>query len=185
MKRKRVTIKAFIEGDVYIDYPYEDVKFRFEKETGKVYQRWYGGRKWRSRATRSSITSPIRAGGQSPARNTSSIRVRQIRSLRSRITRLPTPPSQKGNIMKEVTKEEFKAIFIKYGKSQLPPKGEGYWNQVYEPRLKDNMRYIVRLPESPEEDQMMIVEDGNEIRLFFMTDDRVEAFFDFPGKDEL
>jgi hypothetical protein len=47
------------------------------------------------------------------------------------------------------------------------------------------MRYIVRLPESPEEDQMMIVEGGNEISLFFMTDDRVEAFFDFPGKDEL
>ena len=87
--------------------------------------------------------------------------------------------------MKEVTKEEFKAIFIKYGKSQLPPKGEGYWNQVYELRLKDNMRYIIRLTESPEEDQMMIVEDGNEIRLFFMTDDRVEAFFDFPGKDEI
>jgi hypothetical protein len=43
VKRERVTIKAFIEGDVYIDYPYEDVKFRFEKETGKVYQRWYGG----------------------------------------------------------------------------------------------------------------------------------------------
>jgi len=38
-----VTIKAFIEGDVYIDYPYEDVKFRFEKETGKVYKRRYGG----------------------------------------------------------------------------------------------------------------------------------------------
>ena len=30
-------------GDVYIDYPYEDVKFRFEKATGKVYQRWCGG----------------------------------------------------------------------------------------------------------------------------------------------
>ena len=91
----------------------------------------------------------------------------------------------KGNTMKEVTKKEFKAIFIKYGKSQLPPMGEGYWNQVYEPRLKDNMRYIVRLPENSKEDQMMIVEGGNEISLFFMTDDRVEAFFDFPGKDEL
>ena len=87
--------------------------------------------------------------------------------------------------MKEVTNEEFKAIFIKYGKSQLPPMGEGYWNQVYEPRLKDNMRYIVRLPKNSKEDNMMIVDGGNELRLFFMTDDRVEAFFDFPGKDEL
>jgi hypothetical protein len=65
-----------------------------------------------------------------------------------RKSRLPISPSRKGNIIKEVTKEEFKAIFIKYGKSQLPPKGEGYWIQVYEPRLKDNMRYIVRLPEN-------------------------------------
>jgi len=40
--RERVTIKAFIEDDVYIDYPYEDVKFRFDKKTGKVYRRWYG-----------------------------------------------------------------------------------------------------------------------------------------------
>ena len=40
--RERVTTKAFMEGDVYIDYPYEEVKFRFEKETIKVYRRWYG-----------------------------------------------------------------------------------------------------------------------------------------------
>jgi hypothetical protein len=40
--RKRVTTKAFIEGDVYIDYPYEDAKFRFERATLKVYRRFYG-----------------------------------------------------------------------------------------------------------------------------------------------
>ena len=38
-----VTMDAFLEGDVYIDYPYEDAKFRFEKATNKVYQRGYGG----------------------------------------------------------------------------------------------------------------------------------------------
>lgn len=39
-----VRLDAFMKAaDVYIDYPYEDVKFRFEKATGKVYQRWYGG----------------------------------------------------------------------------------------------------------------------------------------------
>ncbi len=42
MKREKVAMKAFIEGDVYIDYPYEDVKFSFEREAGKVYRRWYG-----------------------------------------------------------------------------------------------------------------------------------------------
>jgi hypothetical protein len=37
-----VSMDAFLAGDVYIDYPYEDAKFRFEKQTGKVYRRFYG-----------------------------------------------------------------------------------------------------------------------------------------------
>jgi len=42
MANKRVSTKDFIEGDVYLDYPYEEVKFRREHKTGKVFQRWYG-----------------------------------------------------------------------------------------------------------------------------------------------
>lgn len=38
-----VMMDAFLKGDVYIDFPYEKAKFRFEKDTLKVYQRWYGG----------------------------------------------------------------------------------------------------------------------------------------------
>jgi hypothetical protein len=37
-----VSLDAFQAGDVYIDFPYEDVKFRFEKRTRKVYGRFYG-----------------------------------------------------------------------------------------------------------------------------------------------
>ncbi|MCI0504143.1 hypothetical protein L0Y65_05540 [Candidatus Micrarchaeota archaeon] len=37
-----VSLDVFQAGDVYIDYPYEDVKFRFEKKTGKVFGRFYG-----------------------------------------------------------------------------------------------------------------------------------------------
>ncbi len=37
-----VPTAAFLKGDVYIDYPYEEVKFRYEKATNKVYRRWYG-----------------------------------------------------------------------------------------------------------------------------------------------
>jgi hypothetical protein len=33
---------AFLKGDVYIDFPYERAKFRYEKDTGKVYRRFYG-----------------------------------------------------------------------------------------------------------------------------------------------
>lgn len=35
-------LEVFLKGDVYIDYPFEDVKFRYEKQTGKVYCRFYG-----------------------------------------------------------------------------------------------------------------------------------------------
>jgi 16S rRNA G527 N7-methylase RsmG len=35
-------LDVFIKGDVYIDYPFEDAKFRYEKQTGKVYRRFYG-----------------------------------------------------------------------------------------------------------------------------------------------
>ncbi len=34
----------FRKRDIYIDFPYEDSKFRWEKETGKVYRRHYGKR---------------------------------------------------------------------------------------------------------------------------------------------
>ena len=37
-----VLMDAFIKGDVYIDFPYENAKFRFEKETRRVYRRFYG-----------------------------------------------------------------------------------------------------------------------------------------------
>lgn len=35
-------LDALKKGDVYIDYAYEDAKFRYEKRTGKVFRRFYG-----------------------------------------------------------------------------------------------------------------------------------------------
>ncbi len=38
-----VSIEAFGEGhDVYIDYPFEDMMFRYEYQTGKVFRKFYG-----------------------------------------------------------------------------------------------------------------------------------------------
>ncbi len=37
-----VLMDAILEGDVYIDYPYEKAKFRYDKATKKVYRRFYG-----------------------------------------------------------------------------------------------------------------------------------------------
>ncbi len=33
---------AFLAGDVYLDFPFESAKFRYEKATGKVFRRFYG-----------------------------------------------------------------------------------------------------------------------------------------------
>ncbi len=33
---------ALLEGDVYLDFPYESAKFRREQATGKVFRRFYG-----------------------------------------------------------------------------------------------------------------------------------------------
>jgi len=36
-------LEVFREGrDVYIDYPFEDVMFRWEHKTGKVFRKFYG-----------------------------------------------------------------------------------------------------------------------------------------------
>ena len=37
-----VLMDAFLTGDVYLDFPYESAKFRFEHDTRKVYRRFYG-----------------------------------------------------------------------------------------------------------------------------------------------
>ena len=37
-----VKLELFRKGDVYIDYPFEDMKFRFDKASNKVFVRFYG-----------------------------------------------------------------------------------------------------------------------------------------------
>lgn len=37
-----VSLEPFRQGDVYLDYPFEEMKFRFEHATGKVFARCYG-----------------------------------------------------------------------------------------------------------------------------------------------
>jgi hypothetical protein len=46
------------------------------------------------------------------------------------------------------------------------------------------MKYLAEEPKTPEHTRMMIVTDygRNEYRLFFMTEESEESFFDYPGK---
>ena len=86
--------------------------------------------------------------------------------------------------MKEVTKEQFKEIYFKHGGGEATGWGLEYWKQFFENEKKQGMKYLVEEPKTPEHNRMMIVTDygGNEYRLFFMTEESEESFFDFPGK---
>lgn len=38
-----VSLDLFLRGDVYLDYAFEDMRFRFEKATGRVFCRFENG----------------------------------------------------------------------------------------------------------------------------------------------
>jgi len=43
-RAETVKLELFRQGDVYIDYPFEDMKFRFDKASNKVFVHFYGKR---------------------------------------------------------------------------------------------------------------------------------------------
>ena len=55
---------AFIKGDVYIDYPFEGAKLRYEKASEKVYRRFYGEAEDEILASSSLYNDAIRTGKQ-------------------------------------------------------------------------------------------------------------------------
>jgi len=59
-----LTSAAFRTGNIYLDYPYEDAKFRWEKQTGKVYRRFYGKREVIIDHTSDLFNEAISAGEQ-------------------------------------------------------------------------------------------------------------------------
>ena len=63
--------------------------------------------------------------------------------------------------MKEVTKEEFKKVFLKYGKTS-DGWGQDYWYKCYEVPKRSNLIYLVQLPSNSNETRMMIVDDYSE-----------------------
>ncbi len=85
--------------------------------------------------------------------------------------------------MKEVTKEQFKEVYFRLGGGQ--GWDADYWNKFFEVDTRPGMKYLVEEPATPEHTRMMIVTDFgmNEYRLFFMTEESEESFFEFPDKD--
>jgi hypothetical protein len=87
---------------------------------------------------------------------------------------------------REVGKEEFKEIYFRLGGGPRSGWTEDYWRNHFEKDAQPGWKYVIEEPKSPAHDSMMIVADGEakEHRLFFMTEDSMESFFDNPGKDD-
>ena len=78
----------------------------------------------------------------------------------------------------QVSKSEFKNLYFRYAQ---PNSGwtEDYWNQLFESREDDE--YYFEAPESLLAKRMMISSGQNMHRMFFLTEDAEEAFFQKPG----
>lgn len=85
-------------------------------------------------------------------------------------------------VEREITKEEFKRLYIRYGQSK-PGTGwtKEYWNHFY--KHEAGVRYFFTEPNSPTDDVMWISDSPDTKRIFFISEDATESFFDFPGKD--
>jgi len=84
------------------------------------------------------------------------------------------------SVMKEVTKEKFKEVYLKLGGGAETGWSLEYWNKFYEDTKKPGMKYLLEEPATPEHTRMFIVDDVNEYRLFFLTEESEESFFAFP-----
>jgi hypothetical protein len=84
--------------------------------------------------------------------------------------------------MKEVTKEEFKKLYFKLGGGAATGWDLNYWNNFFPDDQRTDMKYLVEEPGTPEHTRMMIVTDfsAKEYRLFFLTEEAEEGFFEFP-----
>lgn len=86
---------------------------------------------------------------------------------------------------KEVTKEEFKEIYFRLGGGRNLGWTSEYWEEFFENKVNPGWRFMVQEPASPEHDCMWIGTDNGtkEYRLFFLTEESTESFFDYPGKE--
>lgn len=80
----------------------------------------------------------------------------------------------------EVTKEEFKKLYFKYGGESTGWTLE-YWNEFYE--KLEGVRFVFFPPKDDTENRLFIAEDEDEVSMFLMSEESEDSFFDYPGKD--
>ena len=79
-------------------------------------------------------------------------------------------------MFRTVSRAQFKAIFLEHA-----TRDQGWTWDAFEPE-RPGMRYCYEPPESPAHTRLMVASDfgAKEYRLFFMTEEAEERFFDFP-----
>ncbi len=89
--------------------------------------------------------------------------------------------------MKEVTKAQFKEIYFRLGGGAATGWGLDYWNTFFEDEAIPGMKYLLEEPAAPDQVRMMIVKDfpRNEYRLFFLTEESEDSFFEFPDDNRV
>ena len=82
---------------------------------------------------------------------------------------------------KEVTREEFKALFFKHA---TPDSGwtHASWEGIGK-NPDGNKKYFYRPPATPQDDRMFIGNGNDMCRMYFLTSESEERFFDHPGRD--
>ena len=77
---------------------------------------------------------------------------------------------------REVTKQEFKALFFRHGVAQGSGGWtESYWDKFYEHEA--DARYFFTEPASPDQTRMFISSGKNEHRIFLLSEEAEESFF--------
>ncbi len=80
---------------------------------------------------------------------------------------------------REISKEEFRMLYIKYGQSQT----NSGWTQEYWDRFFENetdKRYFFTEPTEPDQTRMFIDSGRGTRRMFLLSEEAEESFFEFP-----
>ena len=80
---------------------------------------------------------------------------------------------------REITKQEFRDLYIKYGQSaKYSGWTEDYWDQFHE--KETGKRYFFTEPTSPDQTRMFIDSGRDSHRMFLLSEEAEESFFEHP-----
>ena len=85
------------------------------------------------------------------------------------------------NMDREITKQEFRELYVRYGQSQkYTGWTQDYWDDFYE--HETGKRYFFTEPTAPDQTRMFISSSsgGGTYRIFLLSEEAEESFCQFP-----